>query len=288
LNRAEKTGSFWWIHGLQHIATGLRAAIPPNCAFAIVEVSLPRISKPRRGNSDLITSDKEIQRAFRKIPGLVREVFDVPANSAFEIRRVDIAWQLKGRIQNFILGHWNLRHPEINKTARIYVDESIYWLGDEMLIRIYDKVLKDTKRPGNIVRVEVELKKRKLHAEFSPKATLQNLTCSNCLKVLRRKLRQFQPRAVVQIKSRGDFLYHAIVEKWKIKDRDASDFILNSYGHKKSRTRALKSVQRHKLKACKIDWQRLVPKTMPDLFLVHSGHTYFSPPLSPQPLPRHP
>lgn len=280
-NISESSRGWNVVNGFKHESTGLRTALINEGREIWVEVSLPRLIKPGAGNARLITTDKHIAQALRKMTALLRELFTLPVIPRFRFRRVDIAWQIRGSIKDFILAHWDLRHPEIDKCARIYVGESIYWLGDEMLIRMYDKRLKDKKMPGHIVRVEVELRKRKLDKEFPPEATVQNLTVAQCLRVLRKKLVQFQPRPVIRIKSRGDYLYHAMNEGWKIDGRAASDFILNSYQNKKSANRARKKLQSHKLEACEIDWRALVPREFPGLLLIDkaSGCSYYPVPL---------
>ncbi len=89
-------------------------------------------------------------------------------DNGYEFKRVDLCWQFQGEPEVFLLAHRFIKHPEIHKTKAFFEDESVNWWGREMKIRIYDKLRQKTKGEisGQVIRVEVELRHKKLRRLF--------------------------------------------------------------------------------------------------------------------------
>jgi hypothetical protein len=167
---------------IHHEATGLRGEGPAEYVIKFVEVSLPRLLYGR--NSMLIWSQRELYKALSKMCALLNEVLE-SGWSLSHVTRLDLVWQFFGDPGEWVRAHRLLRHPKVRTrpTAEYQVASKIVqdkvgvaegwskvsgveyhgtsglvFQGREFLIRIYDKQRDESRSPGRVVRVELQLR----------------------------------------------------------------------------------------------------------------------------------
>lgn len=244
---------------LKHVPTGLTIRFRAGRTEAEIQASLPKVLLGQ--NARLILSQKQLEAALTEVDRLVQQVATV-STPAKRFYRVDLVWQFKGKIHDFILAHQVIRHPEIDKLPINYHWQTILWKGDGMSISMYDKVLEQTGKPGNIVRVEMRFTKRKLKAELGNAKTPTILNFPRCYQVYRDKLVKFCPVTVHHLSKASDLLYFATKEKWEISGMLASDYLALNMSPK-SATRMREQIQHLKLKRSKMDWKQTLPPGKP-------------------------
>lgn len=128
-------------HTFVHESSGLRLMLQGSPKVGkrqkfTVEVSLSRLLFG--DNARLITSQPQLDRALRQAHALVSQVAGQPKikfagqtapYSGISFKRVDLCWQIKGRMHDFILAHRDMKHPEIHSLPEIYGQETIRWAG---------------------------------------------------------------------------------------------------------------------------------------------------------------
>jgi hypothetical protein len=232
-----------------------------------VEVSLPGLLF--RNNAQLIVVQKDLEMALKKADNLLSQVAQhVNWRSGRRFTRVDIAWQVRGYIEDFISAHYQLYHPAKKGGKRlpiIYQRTGILWPGKECGLGFYDKLKQMKKGKGDIVRIEMRLRGKRLMTELGAGAPVRQLDLERCYGTLRKTVLGFSPKLVGHIRNKSDVNYWAIREQWKILGRPAIDVLLRRYTSEKRRKEAIKSVQREFLRVSKIKWDVLMPRKMPTL-----------------------
>lgn len=245
-----------------HPETGMRAKCHESGGVRI-EVSLPRIE--RGLNSLLITRNDQIESALEK----VREVLSALLRSAnwddLRFMRVDIAWQVKGKIRKFIWTHQEAKLPKFHHTAVIHAGETIRWKGKELSIQFYDKRKKQDNLPGEYVRVEMKLTGKKLRDELGAGDVVRKLDADTCYQALRKTLLKFQPKKTfIVCTSKEEIYYHAMQERWKIHGLPALELMLLDHSED-TRKRIMRTLDLLRFKKGRIDWNELLPPNKPKL-----------------------
>lgn len=159
-----------------------------------VEVSLPRLLHGT--NAKLIKSQAEIDEALRRLRMKLNEI-GIRQTADYWFSRVDLVWQFRVDPDAFICAHKNCRHKKIRKDQGHYTGQSLYWRGSELMIRMYDKTLEMTKKPGSIVRVEAQLRSRRLRKELAGGAEqVTRLDFGKCYQAYRSLMLGFCPAAM--------------------------------------------------------------------------------------------
>ncbi|MGN6555913.1 MAG: hypothetical protein ACTHLW_19570 [Verrucomicrobiota bacterium] len=241
---------------------------------ANIQVSLPRLLFGK--NAKLISNQEELDAAFRHVDDLIEEIALPPFTSEREFSRIDLAWQVKGNIKDFIFAHRALTHPEIHKKPWIWQDETILWAGKEMSICFYDKTMQTEEEPGAFVRIEIRLKNDKLKKEFGK--SLKNLNFLKSYQIFRRKLIQFAPNPIPQISkqpTKNEIFILAENYKWMVGPHESAfEFLTKNYSEPR-RKQKLKLVKATRLKAHRIDWGKELPLGKPNR-LIKQDHADFS------------
>ena len=148
-----------------------------------------------------------------------------------------------------------------------------------MSITLYDKQRKMKRGLGNVVRIELRLLHKKLRTELGNGQPVSSLYLHSCYEVLRKKLLRFSTPVMPRIspKSKLQIYKLAVEEKWKVKGRPAIDVLLAEHDPK-VRARVMRQVARTQLKSYQINWRRLLPKQMPQVFVKTSKEIWFSSP----------
>lgn len=238
-----------------HKKTKLRAKF---CAkiLAWVEVSLPKVLFDNNGK--LLSSQSDIRNAFRRVDGILNS-FSTSGRSGRIFRRVDLVWQFSGEPVLYANAHRNCFHPMIRKPVVDYGNNGLAWKGSQVTIRMYDKLLEQTKKTGDVVRVEVQLRGKKLRqvlANDAPVAKLDFVTCYIRYKSI---VQKFQPQSVPDVRDPIDLLAYAQTEHgvnlwhhWKA-----------HYKNPQSRNRVRREYLARKLRYSEIDWDDVLPARRP-------------------------
>jgi hypothetical protein len=147
---------------LTHESTGLRAVGSGN-TIEYVECSLPRLLHGTNGM--LLRDQLEIDLALQKLDLLLDEIGD-PLDNTRSFSRVDLVWQFRGDPGLLINAHRNCRHKNIRADPLCSERGSLTWAGSQVRIRFYDKLRQMTKKPGDVIRVEVQLRGSLLRERF--------------------------------------------------------------------------------------------------------------------------
>ncbi len=112
-------------------------------------------------NSRVIASQNAINRAVSRVSDILDEITHPPASQPV-YTRLDLVWQVKGDIRQFILAYKHALTPFVHTGAAVYTDSSLRWEGTGFLLQMYDKILQVAKSPGKIVRIEAQLRGKRL------------------------------------------------------------------------------------------------------------------------------
>lgn len=167
-NKTEKRQQFGVDTGrmLMHRETGLRVA--GSCLVPEwLEVSLPRVYHGRNGL--LLENDTEVYGALLQLEKLLRQVALISAPADLKpfaifakITRLDLCWQFVGKIETWIQAFRYNKHPNVRRPTVQHNGSGLVFPGVGMHIRFYDKRKEVYRRPGDIVRVECQMRGSKL------------------------------------------------------------------------------------------------------------------------------
>lgn len=182
----------WW--SLMHGDTGLTLTGHGH-KMQYIRVSLPRLLHGT--NCCLIKSAAELKQALRMTRDLVETIAEPLGDPNERFTRVDLVWQFRLNPSDVMNAHRSCKHRSIRRVAGHYDGQSVYWKGSEMQVRIYDKCQQAYKRPGDVVRVEIQLTKRKLARELGDgRGDVRRLNFKGCYRAYRSLLLGFEPEAL--------------------------------------------------------------------------------------------
>lgn len=208
---AEPETTWCW----QHHDTGMR--IGGNEAGAKwAEVSAPRVLFG--SNHRCIHNPEQLFEAVHGTFEVARQI--LPGFEVDRYTRVDLAYQFRADPRWLISVHRNHRHPWVRSHACEWFGESINWIGQETRIRLYDKAKEVEKKPGDVARLEVQLRGRKLRKLVAghEKRKLVDLTWDRCLRAYEWLLMGFQPISTAEVSSMVEFLSLAERDGLRFKD----------------------------------------------------------------------
>lgn len=244
----------------EHRSTGLRATGDEN-EIKWIEVSLPRLLFGHNGR--LITSQKEIDLAMRMVSRLLKEI-GVQQTALRYFTRVDLVWQFQGDPAAFIAAHRNCKHRSIRKEAGSFDNNSLFWQGSQMRVSMYDKVLEQTAKRGDVVRVEVQLRGKRLKSELSDDeySNVTGLSFHDCYQAYRRILLGFRPAGLPKVGTVAELLALADRHGWTANGVRAFDLWARGKSAKQiSRVRQQMDALRPEVH--QIDWNKLLPVNSP-------------------------
>jgi hypothetical protein len=245
----------WDTYAIIHEQSKLRAVFCAN-TLRIVEVSLPRLLFGHNGK--LLSWQSDINAALLKADSLL-DRFSLALHSGRVFKRVDLVWQFQGNSVDFVAAHSHCRHPMMHDTPIEYGDTGLEWRGSKLKIKMYDKLLEQTKRPGNVIRLEVELRGKRMKSLLANGAQVTSLNFGTCYLTYRSIVQKFSTKLVPKITDTIDLL--AFVQQkysmnlwphWK-----------RHYKNPQSRNRARKEFLARKLHYFQIDWAKLLPPNRP-------------------------
>ena len=155
--------------------------------------------------------------------------------------------------------HRHARHPRVRRTAFQYEGESIHWHGSGLHVRMYDKARQQTRKRGDVLRVELELHNPLLQKLFADgTGRLARLDFNRCYAIYRELMLGFAPCPVLQTSELAELL--AIAEACNARYCGLSLFEIWARGKNREHVRRVQidmAALRHKYFG--IDWSQLLP-----------------------------
>lgn len=189
----------------------------------------------------------------------ILNLFSTVGNSERTFRRVDLVWQFAGDPALYANAHRNCLHPMIRKPVVDYGNNGLAWNGSQVTIRMYDKLLEQTKNTGNVIRVEVQLRGKKLRQVLANDAPVTKLDFATCYTRYRSIVQKFQPQPAPDVRDSIDLLAYAQAEHglnlwnhWKA-----------HYKNPQSKNRVRREYLARKLQYSEIDWEDALPAQWP-------------------------
>jgi hypothetical protein len=242
---------------VKHLETGLRVVFWSN-QLQWVEVSLPRVLFGHNGQ--LLGWQSSIDAALLEVDAILNRISALVSASRL-FRRVDLVWQFRDDPAKFYSAHQCCHHPMIHSPPVDYGNNGLSWRGSGLIISIYDKVLRETRKAGNIVRVELQLRSARLARILGRGQTVTRLKFTECYKAYRSIVRRFKPKMVIR-DMRRDPLY--LIAFAASKDRKYYwPLWARTFKSQQSRNRALRRLLAIKLKFSRVSWSELLPKKHP-------------------------
>ena len=235
-------------------ATGYRAYGDGGCV-KYHRASLPRLLYGHNGR--LIPNQPDLDAARVLFQAKTEEICDLPCSSC-HYTRIDLVWQFCCDVARYILAHRHARHPRLRCDPVHYEARSLALEGSDMRISFYDKTLERFKRPGDILRVEVQLRGKRLREELGAGERVTRLNFAECYAAYRRIMLGFCPPAIQQAGRISQFLAIGERDGWQANGVPAFDL----YTADKS-SRQVRRIQ-GQMAACRpavfeIDWADILP-----------------------------
>ncbi len=209
-------------------------------------------------NGKLIKSQAELDAALDLIQQKAGQICNAIFGN-FHFTRVDMVWQFQGDFAaDFILAHRTAKHPRIHSSPSFYESRSMAWKGSEMRVNIYDKTLERHKYSGDIVRVEIQLKGRRLQEELGHGARVTKLDFNTCYSAYRRILLGFVPSPITRVSSIAQFLAIGEREGWNSGGVSAFDLYARGLGSRQVRRLQRATWPPVARSVFNIDWSQLL------------------------------
>jgi hypothetical protein len=209
-----------------------------------------------------VKSQAELNAAMVQVEDTLAQV-GVPAGPLARFTRLDLVWQFPGEPGLWMQAHRYARHPRIRRDVVRYDGQSLHWKGSLAHVRIYDKVLEVTGRPGNIVRVEVELHGRLLKELLADgTGPVCHLDFDQLYQAYRGFMTGFAPATVPQGSGIADLLARGERCGWH--DHGVSAFEIWSQGkHPEHVRRMQRQMAVLRPQEFGLDWNQLLPPDGP-------------------------
>jgi hypothetical protein len=223
-----------------------------------VQASFPRLLFG--DNGQLIRRPEQADDAQQKLKTILNQITTV-RRPLYEFVRVDLVLHFRCDISRFIAAHRNCRHPLIRNKTFEYGPKGLKLRGSKCAICFYDKSEQMRLGHGDVLRVEVQLKKPKLGELFGTEGMpLYSLAFSTCYQVYRTVLCALTPVETPKALCFNSLLAHC----------EAADFRLPNgltamenyrgtvkYDTYLNRRRQIKGMS---LAVAGIDWSQLLPE----------------------------
>ncbi len=126
------------------------------------EVSLPKLLFGHNGR--LLETQAQLDAALARLHDDLNGFAEVPEIAAWQVWRVDIAWNFDLIAAPIVLAHAALRVPGIHRGADLFDGgQGVSWhdAKSRFMVKLYDKAL-EMHVPGSILRAEISLRGRQL------------------------------------------------------------------------------------------------------------------------------
>ena len=185
-----------------------------------VEVAMPRLI--HESNSVLISDEDMLHEATSSLKYRMQQVLEYDQCPIYT--RVDLVWQFRGNMVDYINSFRSVRHPNIRGGQIIYEGETIQWKGHRLDILMYDKLKEKGikwKQDTSTVRVEVRLRNQTKNIQeqlTKPCIGGRELDFEKCYTRYRETLLQLEPKAIETYKKKGAYEVLAYVKAHGVTD----------------------------------------------------------------------
>jgi hypothetical protein len=225
-----------------------------------VQTSLPRVLFGDNGR--LIRSPEQLVEAQQRFKLILNGISAI-RHPLTEYVRVDLVLHFRCNVEKFIAAHRHCRHPLIRKETAEYGVRGLKLPGTGVGICFYDKKKEMKIGHGDILRVEVQLKKPKLGKLFGKAdRPLYALDFSTCYLVYREILCQFEPAEVMEPFGLNPLLAYCEVAGFTLPNGLTA---MENYKATVSRDTFLarrRQINGMTLSAAGINWSDLLPKNL--------------------------
>ena len=261
-----------------HIKTGLWLK-GDDISTHVIQVSLPRLVFDE--NIQLLKSQEDIDHGIQKMRILMREVMEIDCIPRWT--RIDMVWNFKGNINDYIACFQNSKHPRVRSAVRVYQGESISWKGKQVEIQIYDKLKEKgateiAKDGETIVRAEIRQKVSpdKLHSKGQEQPF--SLICEPCLggykpnfakayTFYRNSMVQLSPKSIPLMCSRSPMDFIAYLQADQLTDTQGVPLV-DIYLRGKSRAtkyRTMREIKNRVIQHKYINFHQILPEEEPPI-----------------------
>lgn len=225
------------------------------------QASLPRVLFGNNGS--VIAWQHEIDEALATLNKAL-DLISRRVSKGEVFTRVDLVWQFDVQPSEFHRALLYVRHPLIRQNPIDYGNKGLEWRsrsrGAGCKIVGYDKLLKDTKTPGNVTRLEVQLRGSRLKQLVGSGASVTRLDFAQCYQAYRTIIQKFRPKPVPKIAAVVDLIAYANtlgVDLWPHWSQH--------YRNSRSLNRARRQFAARKLTYSCLNWDALLPNRYPRL-----------------------
>lgn len=248
------TESVWYIHK----ETGLRVG-GSFYSSSWLEVSLPRLYY---GSNGYLLRPKDINPALSAAFDLAGSVVEVIKPE--KLTRYDLCHHFLGDAKDYVCSLRGLKHKRVRRVAVEWFESGLEWPGTNVFIRLYDKNEEMNKSPGEIQRLEFQIRKSMLRNIWSLE---EGLNPEKCFKQYRELCSEFATRSVPRIGSVSDFLCWLKAERVMINGIDPVERFLASKS-RASRYRIEKDLNTVRLEFFDAKFSSQLPDNLEDLQFV--------------------
>lgn len=221
--------------------------------------SLPRLL--HGSNGKLIKTQSELDAGLSLLLQKAGELGE-PSTPDFHFTRVDLVWQFVGDTAVYIQAHREARHPRIRRDPTRYESRSLALEGSEMRITMYDKMRELYKHNGNIVRVEIQLKGKRLKEELGNGNLVTELDFGRCYQAYRRIMMGFTTEKVPRAGTIAELLAIGEHEGWKSGGATQFEIYSNRLGVRQV-MRIREAMSAFRPVVFDIDWAEILPPDGP-------------------------
>jgi hypothetical protein len=250
LHGTEKTDTGYRM--LQHQTTGLRVGGSPSDALWL-ETSMPRLVHPSNG---ILLRPGQVPLAVERC----RELLDAaaPASSLEEMTRADLALHFREHPDNVIQALRGLKHPKVRRAAREFFGTGLEWPGANVHARFYDKRMEQDRRPGDVMRLEFQVRGRKhLPAIWNGR----DFDMATAHRSYRRLALGFQPRPLTRPADLAGFLAWLDRSNVLVRDERPAEVFLSMKSSVRYRQHLRAQMRRAIVPEFVLDFTRLIPET---------------------------
>ena len=235
---------------LQHEESGLRVGGTPS-EPEWLEVSLPRLLHETNG---ILLKPEEVPAAVERMRGLLADV--VPATALSDLTRADLVNHFRFRPEDVIQAMRGLPHPKVRTKGREFFGTGLEWPGSKVHIRFYDKRAEQDGVPGDIMRLEFQLRGRKHLPAIWDGASFD---CATLHGYYRRLVLQFEPRKLARPSDLAGFLAWLDRSGILVEEQRPLEVYLSLKSNAKYRQRLSAKVRAALVPELVLDFNRLLP-----------------------------
>lgn len=235
----------------KHTSSGLRVGGSAEAA-EWVEVSLPRLVYAHNG---IVLRPEDLEKAYATLERLL--TIAAPAARLNKLLRLDLVCQFQADVRDWIVMLRNSPHPRVRRKSKEWFDSGLTWPGQYVYVNLYDKSLEKFKRPGNVARLEFQLKGRAIADGLWTSAGFNFQACYNHYRTL---CLGFEARSLPAPSNLVEFLAWLDRSNVLIEGLRPVDVYLGHKG-RSQRYNLRKQIRRASYEVKCIDWQSLLPES---------------------------